>query len=190
MSRIDDLLSNYRRLCGLPWDANIAGPQRVWLAIYDKEDERKLRARMPSFEEATRATGHGWHTADLTDAFARWLATSTYKSFAPSYFSVPSRLGAGPLNAFRQSVADWITSTLNGLSDPHNTVLAVTGVGGLFGFVQLSDVLPLVDPHILGRLLVFFPGSYTPNNYRLFDARDGWNYLATPILAGEPEPRG
>lgn len=190
MSRIDDLLSNYRRLCGLPWDPNIAGPQRVWLAVYEKEDERKLRARVASFEEATRATGHGWHTADLTDAFARWMTTTSYRTLAPNFFSVPTRLGAGQLTAFRKWTADWIRESLDGLAEPRNTVLAVTGVGGLFGFVQLSDVLPLVDPHILGRLLVFFPGSYTPNNYRLFDARDGWNYLATPILAGDPEPRG
>jgi len=36
-----------------------------------------------------------------------------------------------------------------------------------------------------GRLLVFFPGEYHPENhtYRLLDARDGWNYLAVPLLA-------
>ena len=35
----------------------------------------------------------------------------------------------------------------------------------------------------LGRLLVFFPGSYENNNYRLLDGYDGWNYLAVPITA-------
>ena len=38
-----------------------------------------------------------------------------------------------------------------------------------------------------GRLLVFFPGVYEQNNYRLLDARDGWNYLAFPITASEGE---
>ena len=33
------------------------------------------------------------------------------------------------------------------------------------------------------RLLVFFPGSYEDNNYRLLDGYDGWNYLAVPITA-------
>ena len=32
-----------------------------------------------------------------------------------------------------------------------------------------------------GRLVVFFPGQYEQNNYRLLDARDGWNYMAVPI---------
>ena len=43
MSRIDLLRKNYQRICNLPWDRNVAGPQRVWFAVYDKEDERKLR---------------------------------------------------------------------------------------------------------------------------------------------------
>ena len=53
MSRIDPLRKNYQRICGLPWDRNVAGAQRVWLAVYDKEDERKLRLRLGLFEEAT-----------------------------------------------------------------------------------------------------------------------------------------
>jgi len=28
---------------------------------------------------------------------------------------------------------------------------------------------------------VFFPGQLEQNNYRLLDARDGWNYMAVPI---------
>jgi len=47
----------------------------------------------------------------------------------------------------------------------------------------------LVEPHIQGRLLIFFPGVYEQNNYRLLDARDGWNYLAVPITAHEGEMR-
>ncbi len=37
--------------------------------------------------------------------------------------------------------------------------------------------------HISGRLVVMFPGSFENNNYRLLDGYDGWNYLATPIMA-------
>ena len=36
-----------------------------------------------------------------------------------------------------------------------------------------------------GRLVVFFPGSYEDNNYRLLDAYDGWGYLAVPITADQ-----
>ena len=33
----------------------------------------------------------------------------------------------------------------------------------------------------MAALSIFFPGQYEQNNYRLLDARDGWNYLAVPI---------
>jgi hypothetical protein len=59
--------------------------------------------------------------------------------------------------------------------------VAVFGVGTLFGFTRVSKVLRLLEGDIRGRLVVFFPGHYEQNNYRLLDARDGWNYLAVPI---------
>jgi hypothetical protein len=62
-----------------------------------------------------------------------------------------------------------------------DTVVAVHGAGSFFGFTHLSEVLSKVRNHIRGRLVVFFPGEYEDNNYRLLDARDGCNYLAVPI---------
>jgi hypothetical protein len=38
-----------------------------------------------------------------------------------------------------------------------------------------------VAKDVRGRLLVFFPGEIDNNVYRFLDAREGWNYLATPI---------
>ncbi len=189
MSRIDQLRKNYQRLCGLPWDDKLAGPQRVWVAVYDKEDERKLRFRLGLFEEATHQTGHRWGVLDLTDAFADWLCSPPYSDYAQSYFEAPSRLGKAPLAAFRQFVARRINEALDSAESPENTVVAVYGVASLFGFARISEVLPLVEAHIRGRLLVFFPGVYEQNNYRLLDARDGWNYLAVPITSSEGEPR-
>jgi hypothetical protein len=62
-----------------------------------------------------------------------------------------------------------------------NAVVALTGVGALYGFMHVSEVVRAVEPDIEGRLLVFFPGSKDEHNYRLLDARDGWNYLAHSI---------
>jgi hypothetical protein len=42
-----------------------------------------------------------------------------------------------------------------------------------------------IERDIRGRVVVFFPGEYENNNYRLLDARDGWNYLAVPITLHE-----
>jgi hypothetical protein len=187
MSRIDLLRKNYQRICGLPWDRNIAGPQRVWLAVYEKEDERKLRLRIESFAEATQQTGHHWHAVDLTDAFANWLCSPPYSDYAESYFDTPSRLGAAPLAAFKKSVGDQLTTVLKTIERGEDTAVAIIGVASLFGFARISEILPLVENDIRGRLLVFFPGVYEQDNYRLLDARDGWNYHAVPITASEGE---
>ena len=63
-----------------------------------------------------------------------------------------------------------------------NTLSAITGVSSLFGFARLSDVLNGCSTAFKGRLLIFFPGEYHKNHYRLLDARDGWSYLARPII--------
>jgi hypothetical protein len=186
MNRIDLLKRNYERICGLPWDQHVAGPQRVWLAVYDKEDERRLRLRLGLFKEATEHTGHAWLHRDLTDAFAVWLTSPPY---AERYFASPRLLGADLLNDFKRVVADIIIEALHAADPAEDTVVAVSGVASLFGFVRVSELLPLVEPSIRGRLLVLFPGVYEENNYRLLDARDGWNYRAVPILTLEGEGR-
>ncbi|MGH8057367.1 MAG: BREX protein BrxB domain-containing protein [Candidatus Entotheonellia bacterium] len=187
MNRIDLLKKNYQRICGLPWDRNVAGSQRVWLAVYDKEDEGKLRLRLSLFREATEHTGHHWRHCDLTEAFAHWLTSPPYQDYAASYFEAPKRLGAAPLDDFKRSVAQQIIDVLEQADPAEQTVVALTGIASLFGFLRVSEILPLVEPHIRGRLLVFFPGVYEQDNYRLLDARDGWNYRAVPILAVEGE---
>ena len=187
MSRIDQLRKNYQRICGLPWDRNIAGSQKVWFAVYDKEDERKLRLRIGLFEEATHATGHQWQHWDVTNAFADWLCSQPYSSYAESYFASPLRLGAAPLNTFKKYVSDRLSNVIKAAATTEDTVVAMSGVASLFGFLRISEILPMVEPHIRGRLLVFFPGVYEQDNYRLLDARDGWNYRAIPITAAEGE---
>ena len=63
-------------------------------------------------------------------------------------------------------------------------MVGLLGAGTLFGLgdaVKVSALLNAVNDAIVGRLLVFFPGEHEGNSYRLLDASDGWNYLATPI---------
>ena len=64
-------------------------------------------------------------------------------------------------------------------------MVAVSGVGSLFGLSKVKDVVDAFAPRVSGRLLVFFPGSFENNNYRLLDGYDGWNYLAVPITADQ-----
>lgn len=189
MTRIDLLKRNYQRLCEYSWDRNVAGPQRVWLAVYDKEDERKLRLRLGLFEEATLHTGHKWTALDLTTAFSDWMCDPDNAAYAESYFESPEHLDDAVLADFKRAVVARVRSALVTAADPDKTVLALHGVAALFGFLKISEILPLVEGDVRGRLLVFFPGTYEQNNYRLLDARDGWNYHAVPITATDVEVR-
>jgi hypothetical protein len=82
---------------------------------------------------------------------------------------------------FTQFVAGKIGAALERKEVTETSVVAVSGVGALFGFTRVSQILKIIESSIRGRLVVFFPGQYEQNNYRLLDARDGWNYLAVPI---------
>src|SRR5438046_6939708 len=82
---------------------------------------------------------------------------------------------------FVQFTAGQLREALTAEVVDEDTVVAVQGVACLFGFTRFSLVLKEVVKDIRGRLVVFFPGEKDGNNYRLLDARDGWNYLAVPI---------
>lgn len=177
MSEVDQLIQKYRQFVAMPWPDNIAGSQKVWFVIYDPNQERRLRLKIEEFRIATRDARHDWQLIDLSDSFAQWMAGHRYRE---AYFESPDDLGMA-LNNYTDYV---VRQVLEKLADPRidkNTVVAVLGVGTLFGLTRVSTVIERAAPAITGRLLVFFPGQYEDGNYRLLDARDGWNYLAIPI---------
>lgn len=180
MTRIKRLIQNYKRFLSVnPWDKQIAGAQKVWFAVYDKADERKLRVQLDEFELATKAEGHTWKTVDVTNDFANWIASLEYRE---SYFENPDDLEM-TLAEFETHVANRIKKELEGASE--NTVVAIYGIASLYGFLRVSNLMNKVQSIVRGRLLVFFPGEYENGDYRLLDARDGWNYLALPITTQE-----
>jgi hypothetical protein len=67
------------------------------------------------------------------------------------------------------------------MEQDENTLIALKDVSSIFGFARLSEILKNCDKDLKGRLLIFFPGEFEQNHYRLLDARDGWDYLARPI---------
>ena len=177
MDKLDHLHSGYEALVRMPWQRAQAGPQRVWFVIYDPQDERRMRLQIDRYAITTRANGKDWRQLDLTDAFARWMAHHPY---ADSYFQAPELL-TEVLTDFLADVAQQVREVLTGPDVTADTVVALTGIASLFGFLRVSHLVREVEAHIRGNLLVFFPGAYHNNNYRLMDARDGWNYLAVPI---------
>lgn len=178
MSRLDGLVDQYRRHIALPWQRTVSGAQRVVMLVYDKELERTLRARMLAFETATTEARHAWQAVDVTGAFAEWMASDEYRD---DYFASPDDLRLKLEAEFTRYVADKVRAVLTATSTTPDTVVALTGTGSLFGFCHVSQLLKQIERDIRGRLVVFFPGQFENNNYRLLDARDGWNYLAVPV---------
>ena len=178
MARIEDLVGNYRRHISAPWQKNLAGPQKTIFVVYPKTDERRLRARLELFELATKETGHGWSLFDFTPAFAEWMGETEYRD---EYFETPEDLGIKLETDFLRHAAGKLREKLEDPAADDDSVVAVFGIASLYGFARASLVLKEVEQAIRGRLVLFFPGEYENGNYRLLDARDGWNYLAVPI---------
>jgi hypothetical protein len=178
MGKIEDLAERYGHHITSPWQRTVAGAQRVIFVVYDKELERTLRARKQLFELETTKGFHEWYEVDVTRTFAEWIAADEYRE---AYFESPEDLSLKLEGEFAEVVASRIRAELTRSDLTERSVVAVFGIGSLFGFTRVSKVLKLVEGDIKGRLVVFFPGSYDENNYRLLDARDGWNYLAVPI---------
>jgi hypothetical protein len=181
MSTIDGLLRAYANTIALPWQGSLSGSERVWMAVYDPPQERRLRFRLEEFRIATQAAGHGWQSVDLTDLFARWMAEHPYRE---EYFAEPELMESA-LPEFVEYVVGRVRDALQGPEIDDNTVVALYGVASLFGLMRASALLERVAPLVKGRLLLFFPGQRDGNNYRMLDAHDGWSYLAVPITATE-----
>lgn len=179
MSRVKRLIQSYGRHIAIPWRDDAASAQRVVFCVYNENEERWLRARVDEFEIVTRQAGHEWTLFDLTNSFPGWLSTQRY---AKSYFQKPHLLPT-VLPKYLDYIVREFEHALKEKNADDNTVVAVQGVGSLFGFLKVKDVVDKLAPLVEGRLLVLFPGSYENNNYRLLDGYDGWNYLAVPITA-------
>jgi len=177
VSRIKRLIDSYSKYITIPWRSDAAAAQRVIFCVYDEADELRLRAKIDEFEIATRQAGHNWALFDLTDTFAEWLIDQRYRK---SYFQKPQLLST-LLPKYKDYIIEKFEKFLQNQKIDVSAVVAVKGVGSIFGFLKVKEVVDKIAPLVLGRLLIFFPGNFENNNYRLLDGYDGWNYLAVPI---------
>ena len=81
MSRIDDLIANYQRFAQLPWPSGLAPAQRIWMAVYSPEDERRLRLHLPGSRPHRRpqvTTGPGSTSRILLRSGWQPMSTATH----------------------------------------------------------------------------------------------------------------
>ena len=179
MSAIDRLVEKYADAVKVPWRDGLSAAERTWMLVYENRDERRLRANLEEFRIATQNAGHGWIGVDLTGEFERWLVGQEY---VEDYYEHPSDISMleGPLG---RHLAESVSTKADGAGG--SDVVALYGLGTLFGLYSVSKLIEQVAEDVPGRVLAFFPGRREGNNYRLLDAKDGWSYLAVPIDLSE-----
>jgi len=175
----EDLSRYFQKQVSLPWREDLPPDYRVWILWYEQNLERRVRGRMHEFEAATLAANHGWRLLDLAPEFGRWIGRHEYFN---DLIEMPEEL-PGVLPEFSDYLVDLVRGELAACK--RDDLLAVAGAGSLFGLVRISNLIGAVAPDIPGRLLLFFPGRHQAGVYRLLDAREGWNYRATPIPAAD-----
>ena len=138
MGRIDRLAERYKSYIALPWQKDLAGAERAIFVVYDKADERRLRARKDLFAMATAEAGHGWLGCDLTRVFAQWMAVLEYRD---SYFESPEDLALKLEDDFLEHVAGRVREVLTSSEADENSVVGISGIASLFGFVRVSELM-------------------------------------------------
>jgi hypothetical protein len=161
-----------------PWTNDKSGGERVWFLVFEPQKLRTVLARKEMFRLTTEAAGKTWVEVDLTRAFGEWMANHRY---AQRYFKRPSLATTLP-GDFANSLVHMINQEITERGVDENTLLVLSGTESLYGIDKLSHVTRMIEDLVPGRLLVLFPGEYNEPQYRFLDARDGWNYLAVPIV--------
>jgi len=146
--------------------------------VYDPAEQRKIDFRLTDFESATIKAGKKCVLVSLKSCFPAWMSKHEYRE---EYFRTPKFLVDQLDREFKKYATDFLNDAILRCQTDEKTLVAIRDVSSLFGFARLSDILNAVNPKFKGRLMIFFPGEYEKNHYRLLDARDGWSYLARPI---------
>ncbi len=177
-TRIELLIEAYSKVVKEPWSSALSGQERIWFLVYDPSEQRKIELHMGEFETVAVRAGKSWKSVSLKNCFPSWMANHEYKE---DYFTSPEYIVDQLEAEFIPYAIDFLKNELSKLDQNENTLIAIKDVSALFGFARLSEILKSCDKYFKGRLLIFFPGEFEQNHYRLLDARDGWDYLARPI---------
>jgi hypothetical protein len=177
-SKIDQLLSLTEQMFKEPWTDRLAGSERVCFLVFDPSEIRKVDFRLAEFEMAAKMAGRKWVSVSLQSFFPEWMAAHEYRD---AYFEDPESLVDQLETEFKDFAINKLVQAIAAGQPDDTTVIAIRDVTAIFGFQRLSDILNGASHAFRGRVLVFFPGEYDKNHYRLLNARDGWSYLARPI---------
>ena len=109
--------------------------------------------------------------------FSKWLSKHDYQT---SFFEDPENISDAIHDDFKDYLIEAIIGELE-VNNTDSTLIVLKDVSAIYGFIRLSEIVNIISKKVRGRLMVLFPGEFLNNQYRLMDARDGWDYLARPI---------
>jgi hypothetical protein len=176
MSKVEQLVKKFEGIINEPWPVGLSGAEKVWFLIFDPAELRKVHFKLSEFEMATKNAKRDWLMISLNNHFSKWLSQHDYKD---SFFKEPEYISDALQDEFKDFIMEDISKQLK--ESTENTLVVLKDAAAIFGFIKLSDIVQEISKKIDGRLMVLFPGEFTNNQYRLMDARDGWDYLARPI---------
>jgi Domain of unknown function (DUF1788) len=184
MALLDDLLASYKRHVSLPLSNNLPFSQRIWFVVYPPEQERRIQLRISDFENCARQAKLNWCRISLESTFAQWL-DSIDEGERQQYLGDTELTEDAAIPGFRDFLTKHIANHFSSVpqEEAERTVFALTGLMELYDFLHVSEVIEGLDKRFRGILTVFFPGEREGNTYRFLGVRDGWDYLAIPILA-------
>jgi len=177
-TRTEMLIEAFTKVVNEPWTSALSGQERLWFLVYDPAEQRKIDLHMGEFETSAMRAGKKWKSISLKKCFPNWMANHEYKE---DYFHSPEYIVDQLEAEFIPFAIEFLKNELANVEQDEHTIIALKDVSALFGFARLSEILKSCDKDFKGRLLIFFPGEFEHNHYRLLDARDGWDYLARPI---------
>lgn len=178
ISKVDQLIQEFDKVVHEPWTSTLSGQERIWFLVYDPAEQRKVSLRMGEFETSTLRAGKKWQEISFKNCFPEWMSNHEYRE---EYFSNPEYIVDQLEAEFIPFAIQFLKDKMANIEQDNETLIALLDVSSLFGFARLSEILKNCDKDFQGRLLIFFPGEFEQNQYRLLDARDGWDYLARPI---------
>ena len=184
MSRVDNLVSNYKRHLSVPIQPGLPMSQRTWFLVYPPEDERRVMNRTEEFALTTSSADLQWMLVDLSGSFSSWMDT-----FDPDErdmcLSDPQLVEEYADPGFINFVISTIKNAFSEIPSKQadQTVVALSGLMELFDFIHVSSVIEGLEGSFTGIIAVFFPGEREQNTYKFIGARSGWDYLAVPILS-------
>ena len=179
MSSLQRLLDNFERQVSLPVVERLPAAQRVWFVLYSPEQERRIRFLLPDFKLCCEKHGKIWSELDLTNAVPMWVSKHEYRD---EYLNDPSLLEE---QTIQNALSEIVANEIGELRLSSTSLFVLFGLGGLFGFAHISELVKSIQDLVPGRLVCFFPGSRDQNSYHFMNERDGWNYHALPITDEE-----